>query len=104
MAQFTSAAKPNSFATLGRRRRMCIIDAESPSPAAIESISGRGAHIRTNARPKCGDSVGLQHPAIGRIEGRVRSVGDKGVEIAFAGDEASVAFALGVTIADMTRD
>lgn len=103
MAQFTTAAKPNSFATLGRRRRMCVIDTGSPSPAAIESISGRGAHIRTNARPECGDNVGLHHPAIGRIKGQVRSVGDKTVEIVFAGDEASVAFALGVTIADMTR-
>ena len=56
-----------SMATPWRRRRMCVIHADAPSPAALESVSGRGATIRSNVNPECGAKVRLVHPAAGEI-------------------------------------
>jgi hypothetical protein len=54
-------------------------------------------------RPASGSIVTLVHPAAGEIRAEVHAVTDNGIELAFAGDEASVAFALGAIAADMTR-
>jgi len=86
-----------------RRRRMCVIHGDTPAPAALESVSGHGATIRSNSVPACGTVVTLVHPAAGEIVGEVHAVSDSGIELSFAGDEESVAFALSAIAADMTR-
>lgn len=91
------------MATRWRRRRMCILVAGGPSPAALTSISASGAFLETNARPGLGDSVELRHPEAGTIEATVRSLAPDGVELGFPLGEASVAFALAAIAADMTR-
>jgi hypothetical protein len=95
--------KSTSMASPWRRRRMCVLHADTPAPAALDRVSGRGAHLRSNAKPVCGAIVTLVHPAAGEIQGEVHAVTDNGIELAFAGDEAAVAFALGAITADMTR-
>jgi hypothetical protein len=91
------------MATRWRRRRMCILHAGSPSPAALRDVSGAGAFIETNARPQVGAQVELHHPEAGAIAAVVRSVGTDGVELGFEFGEASVAFALAAIAADMSR-
>jgi hypothetical protein len=92
-----------AMASPWRRRRMCVLHADRPAPVALERISGRGAQLRSNVRPASGSIVTLVHPAAGEIRAEVHAVTDNGIELAFAGDEASVAFALGAIAADMTR-
>lgn len=92
-----------SMATPWRRRRMCVIHADAPSPAALESVSGRGATIRSNASPECGTKIRLVHPAAGEIIAEVHAISEAGIELSFACDEESVAFALSAVAADMTR-
>jgi len=92
-----------SMATPWRRRRMCVIHADAPAPAALESVSGRGATIRSNAAPECGTMVRLVHPAAGEIVAEVHAISEAGIELSFAGDEDSVAFALSAVAADMTQ-
>ena len=91
------------MASRWRRRRMCILFAGSPSPAALREVSGRGAFLETNARPALGASVVLRHPEAGAIEATVQAVSDDGIRIRFAGTEQSIAFALAAIAADMSR-
>lgn len=91
------------MATRWRRRRMCILIAGAPAPAALRTISASGAFLETNVRPAPGDSVELHHPEAGAIRATVRSLAPDGVELGFACGEASVAFALAAIAADMSR-
>lgn len=91
------------MATRWRRRRMCMLIADRPAPAALREISAGGAFLETNARPALGASVELRHPDAGAITGIVRALADDGVRIAFAFGERSVAFALAAIAADMSR-
>lgn len=91
------------MASRWRRRRMCVLIAGAPAPAALRSVSASGAFLETNARPALGDSVQLRHPEAGSIAATVRSLAPDGVELAFARTEASVAFALAAIAADMSR-
>ena len=92
-----------AMATRWRRRRMCVLLAGSPAPAAIREVSGRGAFLETNARPALGARVRLQHPDAGTIEAVVRAVAADGVQLAFDCGDALVAFALATITADMSR-
>lgn len=103
MAQLFNAPANASMASRWRRRRMCVLHADTPSPAALEAVSGRGARLRSNARPARDAEIVLHHPVAGEIAARVSAVGEHGIDIAFAGDEASVAFALRAIAADMTQ-
>jgi hypothetical protein len=91
------------MATRWRRRRMCILLAGAPSPAALRDVSAAGAFLETNARPDVGAEVELHHPEAGAIAAIVSSVGKDGVQLAFPVGEASVAFALAAIAADMSR-
>ena len=91
------------MASRWRRRRMCVLIAEGPAPAALANISATGALIETNARPAIGASVRLQHPEAGAIQGRVTAITEHGLTLAFDLCERSVAFALAATTADMSR-
>ncbi|WP_255454802.1 hypothetical protein [Parasphingopyxis sp. CP4] len=82
---------------------MCVLHADSPSPAALEAVSGRGATIRSNAELTHGSNVTLVHPAAGEIVAEVHAVSETGIELSFLGDEHAVAFALSAVAADMTR-
>lgn len=93
----------NSMASRWRRRRMCVLIADNPCPAALRQVSAAGAFLETNARPGLGASVELHHPDAGAIEGRVSSLADDGIGLAFITSERSVAFALAAIAADMSR-
>lgn len=95
-------AKP-AMASRWRRRRMCILMADAPAPAALREVSGKGAFLETNARPELGQSVELHHPDAGAIRGLVTAVSLDGVRIAFDGGTGAIAFALGAVAADMSR-
>ena len=86
-----------------RRRRMCVLIADAPCPAALRQISASGALVETNARPLLGASVELHHPEAGAIEAEVSSLAPDGVGLVFATSERSVAFALAAIAADMSR-
>jgi hypothetical protein len=86
-----------------RRRRMCILIADTPSPAALREVSARGAFLETNARPSLGASVELRHPEAGSIQGVVYALASDGVRLGFACTESSVAFAVAAIAADMSR-
>ena len=98
--RFISAA---AMASRWRRRRMCVLIADLPVPAALRDVSATGAFLETNARPALGTAVELHHPEAGAISGIVRAVAGGGVEIAFNCGEQSVAFALAAITADMSR-
>jgi hypothetical protein len=98
--KFSSAAV---MASRWRRRRMCVLMAEHPAPAALREVSARGAFLETNVRPALGSRVELRHPEAGTIEGTVRSLADDGVQLSFSCSERSVAFALAAISADMSR-
>lgn len=91
-----------SMATRWRRRRMCVLLADSPAPAALRDISGCGAFLETNARPAIGSLVRFLHPEAGAIDAEVKGIARDGIEIAFAGDSGAVAFALTAITTDMT--
>lgn len=93
----------SAMASRWRRRRMCILIAGAPAPAALREVSARGAFLETNARPELGSAVELRHPEAGSISGTVRSLADDGVQLSFACSERSVAFALAAISADMSR-
>jgi hypothetical protein len=95
--------RESGMASRWRRRRMCVLLAGDPAPAALREVSARGAFVETNARPGIGDRVELRHPDAGTIAGIVTAVAGDGVQIAFACGETSVAFALAAIAADMTR-
>src|SRR5687768_14969504 len=92
-----------AMASRWRRRRMCVLIAEHPAPAALREISATGAFLETNVRPALGAAVELHHPEAGAINGIVRSLADDGIALGFACGEASVAFALAAIAADMSR-
>ena len=91
------------MASRWRRRRMCVLVGDQPSPAALRHVSARGAFLETNVRPALGCPVELHHPEAGAIAGVVRSLSPDGVSISFDCGERSVAFALAAIAADMSR-
>lgn len=93
----------SNMASRWRRRRMCVLIADNPSPAALRQVSAAGAFLETNARPTLGASVELHHPDAGAIEAEVSSLAHDGVGLAFRTSERSVAFALAAIAADMSR-
>ena len=88
--RFISAS---AMASRWRRRRMCVLIADQPVPAALRDISATGAFLETNARPALGTQIELHHPEAGAIAGVVRALSNTGVEISFHCGEQSVAFA-----------
>ncbi len=92
-----------AMASPWRRRRMCVLVADRPAPAALRNLSAVGAFLETNARPPLGALVELQHPEAGKILGRVCSIGLDGISLSFEAGERSLAFALAATAADMSR-
>ena len=97
------AKRKEVMASRWRRRRMCILMADNPAPAAIREISARGAFLETNERPEIGRRIELRHPDAGMIEGEVRSQARDGIGIEFTFGARSVAFALAAIGADMTQ-
>ena len=91
------------MASRWRRRRMCILIADTPSPAALREVNARGAFLETNARPALGASVELRHPEAGTIQGIVQAVSHDGVRLDFVCGEHSVGFAMAAIAADMSR-
>ena len=103
MSAVSSLHVASAMASPWRRRRMCILVAGTPAPAALRQISAAAAFVETAARPRIGARVELRHPEAGIIEGRVRAIADDGLFIAFSCGERSVAFALAAIAADMTK-
>ena len=103
MTLLARAAGRKNMATRWRRRRMCVLIGDGPSPAALRSVSATGAFLETNARPELGRLVELRHPEAGTISGTVRSLAQDGVAIDFECSERSVGFALAAIAADMSR-
>ncbi|HEX4736790.1 MAG TPA: hypothetical protein VH331_04425 [Allosphingosinicella sp.] len=91
------------MASRWRRRRMCVLVAGTPAPAALRDISASAAFLETNARPALGSRVQLQHPEAGIITGIVSALSPDGVHLAFDRSEQSAAFALAAIAADMSR-
>ena len=91
------------MASRWRRRRMCVLIAETPAPAALREVNARGAFVETNARPALGAFVELRHPEAGNIRGVVQAVAHDGVRLGFSCGEQSVGFALAAIAADMSR-
>lgn len=92
-----------SMASRWRRRRMCVLIADRPAPAALREVSAAGAFVETHVRPPVGALVELRHPDAGTIEGRVQAVSADGIAITFVRGDRSVAFALAAIAADMSR-
>ena len=92
-----------TMASRWRRRRMCVLIADNPCPAALRQVSASGAFLETNARPVLGASVELHHPEAGAIEAEVSSLASDGIGLAFRTSERSVAFAIAAIAADMSR-
>ena len=86
-----------------RKRRMCVLLADQPVPAALRDISATGAFLETNARPALGLRVELRHPEAGDIAGVVESISREGISLSFDCGEKSVAFALAAITADMSN-
>lgn len=103
MAVADRIGRDTAMATRWRRRRMCVLVAGGPSPAALREVSASGAFVETNARPEIGSRVELHHPEAGAIEGIVRALAADGIQISFACSESTVAFAMAAIAADMTR-
>lgn len=103
MGAATSLKSRSAMASRWRRRRMCVLIAGQPAPAALREITAAGAFLETNARPPLGASVELHHPDAGAILGEVRSLAHDGIGIAFECGGRSVAFALAAIAADMSR-
>lgn len=98
--RFTGAS---AMASRWRRRRMCVLIADMPSPAGLREVCATGAFLETNARPPIGASIELHHPEAGQIAGTVQSLAGDGIQVAFDCGEQSVAFALAAITADMSR-
>lgn len=99
-AKFTNRTR---MVSRWRRRVMCVLVADTPSPAALRQVSAAGAFLETNARPPLGATVELRHPEAGAIRAEVSGLADDGIAIAFTYGEPSVAFALAAIAADMSR-
>lgn len=91
------------MATRWRRRRMCVLVAGAPAPAALRTIDATGAVVETSVKPALGASVSLRHPDAGEINARVAAVAADSVTIGFDVGPQSVAFALAAIAADMSR-
>ena len=91
------------MATPWRKRRLCLLMGETPSPAALREISARGAFLETNARPPLDACVDFLHPEAGTIAARVTAVSNDGIRITFAADRKAVAFAPAAIASDMTQ-
>ncbi|WP_380879184.1 hypothetical protein ACFB49_20850 [Sphingomonas sp. DBB INV C78] len=92
-----------TMASPWRRRRMCILVSDAPSPAALRDISAAGAFVETVARPALGTAVELRHPEAGSIRAHVAGLSGDGVALSFDRGCAAVAFALTAIGADMSR-
>ncbi|HST35110.1 MAG TPA: hypothetical protein VLK25_00565 [Allosphingosinicella sp.] len=103
MGAMESLNGTGAMVTRWRRRRMCVLIAEHPAPAALREVSAAGAFLETNARPPLGASVELHHPEAGAIVAEVRALADDGISIGFSCGDRSVAFALAAIAADMSR-
>jgi hypothetical protein len=103
MAAVRSLDDRTGMASRWRRRRMCVLVAGRPAPAALRSVTATGAFLETRLRPPPGTPVELRHPEAGTIGGEVRELGLDGIAIAFPFSERSVAFALAAVAADMSR-
>jgi len=103
MGAAASLTERGNMASRWRRRRMCVLIADNPCPAALRQVSAAGAFLETNARPVLGASVELHHPDAGAIEAEVSSLAHDGIGLAFVTSERSVAFALAAIAADMSR-
>jgi hypothetical protein len=103
MAATASLKGQMGMASRWRRRRMCVLIADRPAPAALRHVCAAGAFLETNARPALGAIVELRHPEAGTIQGEVDSLAKDGIGIAFIYGERSVAFALAAIAADMSR-
>ena len=103
MAAVREFVQRNAMASRWRRRRMCLLVAESPAPAALRSINAAGAVVETSLKPALGAAVTLRHPDAGEIAARVCAVSADAVTIGFDLGERSVAFALAAVAADMSR-
>ena len=91
------------MASRWRRRRMCVLVADTPAPAALRTIDATGAVVETSVKPSLGASVSLRHPDAGEIAARVSSVAADSITIGFDISPQSVAFALAAIAADMSR-
>jgi hypothetical protein len=91
------------MASRWRRRRMCLLVAERPVPAALRDLSAGGAFLETAARPAIGSRVELRHPEAGTIAAEVRALAADGIAIRFDADARAVAFAMAAIAADMSR-
>jgi hypothetical protein len=91
------------MATPWRRRRMCILIADRPAPAALREVSGRGAVIETRAKVEIGRAVSLHHPDAGTIPAKVIGLEAGAVRLAFEMGERAMAFAMAAIASDMTR-
>ena len=103
MAAVREFVQRNAMASRWRRRRMCLLVAEVPAPAALRRISAAGAIVETSLKPPVGAMVALRHPDAGEINARVSAVAADSVTIGFDLGEHSVAFALAAIAADMSR-
>ena len=103
MAAIGELAIRDRMATRWRRRRMCVLVADAPAPAALRTIDATGAVVETSVKPPLGAAVSLRHPEAGEIAGRVRSVAADTITIGFETGPHSVAFALAAIAADMSR-
>ncbi len=92
----------SAMASRWRRRRMCVLIADSPCPAGLRDVSATGAFLETNARPLVGAHIELHHPEAGAIAGIVQSIAADGIKVAFSCSERSVAFALAAITSDMS--
>ena len=102
MAAQAQIGSEKAMASRWRRRRMCILVADTPAPAALREVSARGAFLETNARPPLGARVELRHPEAGTIQATVYALALHGIRLGFSCSEASVAFAVAAIAADMT--
>src|SRR3546814_16875000 len=73
----------SAMASRWRRRRMCVLIAELPMPAALREVSATGAVLETNARPPLGADVELHHPEAGAIAGTVHTLAADGIPLGF---------------------
>lgn len=91
------------MATRWRRRRMCVLVAAAPAPAALRMIDATRAVIETSLKPGLGDTVWLRHPDAGEIPAKVAAIASDSITIGFDVGAQSVAFALAAIAADMSR-
>lgn len=103
MAAIRELAVKERMATRWRRRRMCVLVTDVPTPAALRTIDATGAVVETTQKPPLGASISLRHPEAGEIAGRVQSIAADAVTIGFEAGAQSVAFALAAIAADMSR-